>query len=54
LLSLGDELGGVKAGNNGFEDFISDGGEHTLVVILAEVLRVLVGCVGGGGVMHTW
>jgi hypothetical protein len=30
---LGDELGGVELGYDGLEDFVSDGGENTLVVI---------------------
>ena len=37
-LALGDELGGIELGDNGLEDFVTDGGENTLVVILAEVL----------------
>ena len=37
-LALGDELGGVELGDDGFEDFVTDGGEDTLVVVLAEVL----------------
>jgi len=41
--SLCDELGGVELSYDGFEDFVSDRGEDTLVVVLAEVLcRVLV------------
>jgi hypothetical protein len=27
--------------NDGFEDFVSDGGEDTLVVVLAEILSCL-------------
>ena len=34
--SLGDEFGGVELGDDGFEDFVADGGEDTLVVIEAE------------------
>ena len=37
--ALGDELGGVELGDDGFEDFVADGGEDALVVVLAEVLR---------------
>ena len=37
-LALGDELGGVELGDDGLEDFVADGGEDTLVVILTEVL----------------
>ena len=36
--ALGDELGGVELGDDGFEDFVADGGEDALVVVLAEVL----------------
>jgi hypothetical protein len=35
---LGDELGGVELCDDGFEDFVSDGGEDALVVVLAKVL----------------
>jgi hypothetical protein len=31
--TLGDELCGVELGDDGLEDFVSDGGEDTLVVI---------------------
>lgn len=37
-LALGDELGGVELRDDGLEDFVSDGGEDSLVVVLAEVL----------------
>lgn len=37
-LTLRDELGGIELGDDGFEDFVSDGWEDTLVVILSEVL----------------
>jgi hypothetical protein len=40
--ALGDELGGVELGDDGFEDFVADGGEDTLVVIHAEVLQSLI------------
>jgi hypothetical protein len=33
-LSLGDELGGVELGDDCFENFVDDGGEDTLVVVL--------------------
>jgi hypothetical protein len=36
--TLGDELGGVELRDNGFEDFVADGGEDALVVVEAEVL----------------
>lgn len=36
--TLGDEFGGVELGDDGFEDFVSDGGQDALVVVLAEVL----------------
>ena len=42
-LPLRDELGGVELGDDGFEDFIADGGEDALVVVETEVL------VGGKG-----
>jgi hypothetical protein len=31
--TLRDELGGVELGHDGLEDFVTDGGEDTLVVI---------------------
>jgi hypothetical protein len=37
--TLGDEFCGVELGDDGFEDFVADGGEDTLVVILSEVLQ---------------
>ena len=36
--TLGDQFCGVKLGNDGFEDFVADGGEDSFIVILAEVL----------------
>ena len=36
--ALGDEFGSVELGDDGFEDFVADGGEDALVVVLAEVL----------------
>jgi hypothetical protein len=38
-LSLGDELCGVELGDDGLEDLVSDGGEDSLIVVDAEVLR---------------
>jgi len=40
--TLGDEFCGVKLRDNGFEDFVADGGEDTLVVVEAEVLSCCV------------
>lgn len=37
--ALGDEFGGVELGDDGFEDFVTNGGEDTLVVVEAEVLQ---------------
>jgi hypothetical protein len=37
--TLGDEFGGVELGDDGFEDFVADGGEDALVVVLAEILH---------------
>jgi hypothetical protein len=37
-LTLGNELGGVKLRDDGFEDFVTDGGEDSLVIVEAEVL----------------
>lgn len=31
--TLGDELGGVELGDDGFEDLVTDGGENTLIVV---------------------
>jgi len=38
-LTLGDEFGGVKLGDDGFEDFVADGRKDTFIVVLAEILR---------------
>jgi hypothetical protein len=50
--ALGDEFGGVELRDNGFEDFVTDGGEDALVVVEAEVLWGGLlgrhfGCMGG-------
>lgn len=37
-LTLGDELGGVELGDDGLENFVADGGEDSLVVVLAKGL----------------
>lgn len=37
-LSLSDEFCGIELCNNGFEDFVTDGGENTLVVVETEIL----------------
>ena len=36
--TLRDEFGGVKLRDDGFKDFVSDGGEDTLVIVETEVL----------------
>lgn len=36
--SLGDEFCGIELRNDGFKDFIADGGKDSLVVVLTEVL----------------
>jgi len=36
--ALGDELGGVELGDDGLEDFVSDGWEDTLIVVETKVL----------------
>ena len=36
--TLGNEFGGIKLGDNSLEDFVSDRGKDTLIVILTEVL----------------
>jgi hypothetical protein len=42
--ALRDEFGGVELRDDGFEDFVANGGEDALVVVEAEVLvGVLVG-----------
>lgn len=46
LRSLCDKLGGVELGHHTFEHFVDDGGQHTLVIVLAQVL-VEIGQVGG-------
>lgn len=37
-LSLGDELGSIELGDDGLEDFVTDGGEDSLIVVDTEVL----------------
>lgn len=37
-LTLGDEFCGVELSDDGFEDFVADGGQNTLIVVGAEVL----------------
>ena len=37
-LSLGDQFGRVELGDDGFEDFIANGGEDALVVVETEGL----------------
>ena len=37
-LSLRDQFGGVELGDDGFEDFVADGGEDALVVVETEGL----------------
>ena len=36
--SLRDQLGGVELGDDGFEDFVADGGEDALIVVETEGL----------------
>ena len=36
--ALRDQFGGVELGDNGFQDFVADGGEDALVVVEAERL----------------
>jgi len=38
--TLGNEFGGIELGDDGLEDFVSDRGEDTLIVILTEVLYI--------------
>jgi hypothetical protein len=40
--TLCDQLGGVELGDDSFEDFVSDGREDTLIVILAETLKSII------------
>lgn len=56
LLTLCDQLGRVELRDDRLENFIADGGEDTLVVVLAEVLMVrsVVGVVGVVGDGNTW
>jgi hypothetical protein len=41
-LSLGNELCSVKLSDNGLEDFVTNGGEDSLIVVGTEVLQELV------------
>lgn len=44
-LTLGNKLGSIELGNDGFENFVTNGGKDTLIVILAEILmNLLVFC----------
>jgi len=36
--SLCDELGGIELSDDGFEDFVADGGKDTLIVVGTEIL----------------
>lgn len=36
-LTLGDELGSVELGDDGFEDFVDDGRENAFIVVGAEL-----------------
>jgi hypothetical protein len=36
--TLGDELGGVELGNDGLQDFVTDGRENALIVVGTEIL----------------
>lgn len=38
--TLCDQLSGIKLGDDGLENFVSDGGKDTLIVILAEILHL--------------
>lgn len=42
--ALGDEFGGVELGDDGFEDFVADGGEDAFVVVEAEGLKMPLVC----------
>ena len=39
--TLGNEFGGIKLGDNSLEDFVSDRGKDTLIVVLTEVLEMM-------------
>lgn len=41
LFTLGDELGGIELRDDGFEDFVTDGGKDALVIVGTERLRDL-------------
>ena len=51
---LRDQFGGVELGDDGFEDFVADGGEDALVVVEAEGLGLGIMLAGrkGIGYMH--
>ncbi len=40
--TLGNQFCSVELGDDGFEDFIADRGENSLVVVLAEILDCFV------------
>ena len=37
-LTLSDQFRGIELGNDRFEDFVSDGREDSLIVVLTEIL----------------
>lgn len=37
--TLGDQLGGIELGDDSLEDFVSDGGENTLIIVGTVGLR---------------
>jgi len=60
LFTLRDQLGGVELRDDGLEDFVSDRGKDTLIVVLAKILwwgGLAAGTVewrGSGGGHGTW
>ena len=56
--TLGDQLGGIELGDDGLEDFVSDGGQDTLIVVdtvgLAEKKSLSEMVSVGGMKAHTW
>lgn len=52
-LTLGDQLASIELGHNRLQDFVSDGGQDTLVVVHTQVLVDLRQLLDLGAVQHT-
>lgn len=39
-LTLGDELSSIELSYDGFEDFVTNGGKNTLIIVLSKTLFI--------------